>query len=53
MVHPKVLAGAGVDPEEFRGFAFGLGLDRFAMIKYGIPDVRMLYQPDLRIFNQF
>jgi len=53
MVHPKVLSGAGVDPEEYRGFAFGLGLDRFAMIKYGIPDVRMLYQPDLRIFNQF
>jgi phenylalanyl-tRNA synthetase alpha chain len=53
MVHPKVLAGVGIDPEEFRGFAFGLGLDRFAMIKYGIPDVRMLYQPDLRIFNQF
>jgi phenylalanyl-tRNA synthetase alpha chain len=53
MVHPKVLSGVGIDPEEFRGFAFGLGLDRFAMIKYGIPDVRMLYQPDLRIFNQF
>lgn len=53
MVHPKVLAGVNVDPEEYRGFAFGLGLDRFAMIKYGIPDVRMLYQPDLRIFNQF
>jgi phenylalanyl-tRNA synthetase alpha chain len=53
MVHPKVLSGVGIDPEEFRGFAFGLGLDRFAMIKYGIPDVRMIYQPDLRIFNQF
>ena len=53
MVHPKVLAGVNVDPEEYRGFAFGLGLDRFAMIKYGIPDVRMIYQPDLRIFNQF
>jgi phenylalanyl-tRNA synthetase alpha chain len=53
MVHPKVLSGAGVNSEEFRGFAFGLGLDRFAMIKYGIPDVRMLYQPDLRVFNQF
>ncbi len=53
MVHPKVLSSAGVDTNEYRGFAFGLGLDRFAMIKYGIPDIRMLYQPDLRIFNQF
>jgi phenylalanyl-tRNA synthetase alpha chain len=53
MVHPKVLEGVNVDTNEYRGFAFGLGLDRFAMIKYGIPDVRMLYQPDLRIFNQF
>lgn len=53
MVHPKVLEQAGVDPKEYRGFAFGVGLDRFAMIKYGIPDVRMLYQPDLRVLNQF
>lgn len=53
MVHPKVLEGVGIDTNEYKGFAFGIGLDRFAMIKYGIPDVRMLYQPDLRIFNQF
>ena len=53
MVHPKVLSSVGVNPDEFRGFAFGIGLDRFAMIKYGIPDVRMLYQPDLRVLNQF
>lgn len=53
MVHPTVLSSVGIDPNEYRGFAFGIGLDRFAMIKYGIPDIRMLYQPDLRIFNQF
>ena len=53
MVHPTVLSSVGIDPTEYRGFAFGVGLDRFAMIKFGIPDVRMLYQPDLRIFNQF
>ena len=53
MVHPKVLQNVGIDPTEYQGFAFGIGLDRFAMIKYGIPDVRMLYQPDLRVFNQF
>lgn len=53
MVHPKVLSSVGIDPDKYKGFAFGVGLDRFAMIKYGIPDVRMLYQPDLRVLNQF
>lgn len=53
MVHPKVLESVGINSDEYKGFAFGIGLDRFAMIKYGIPDVRMLYQPDLRVFNQF
>lgn len=53
MVHPKVLMSAGVNPQEFKGFAFGAGLDRLVMIKTGIPDVRMLYQGDLRLTNQF
>ncbi|MEI6480619.1 MAG: phenylalanine--tRNA ligase subunit alpha [bacterium] len=53
MVHPKVLSSVGIDSNKYRGFAFGIGLERFAMIKYGIPDIRMFYQPDLRIFNQF
>lgn len=53
MVHPKVLTQAGIHSEEFSGFAFGVGMDRLVMIKYGIPDVRMLYQGDLRLINQF
>ncbi len=53
MVHPKVLKSAGIDPEKFSGFAFGYGVDRLAMLKYGIDDVRLLYQGDLRLVNQF
>jgi len=53
MVHPKVLAFMGIDSRKYRGFAFGGGIDRFAMLKYGIEDVRMLYQGDLRLINQF
>lgn len=53
MVHPKVLAAVGIDPQQFQGFAFGAGIDRLAMLKYGIPDVRMLYSGDLRLVNQF
>jgi phenylalanyl-tRNA synthetase alpha chain len=53
MVHPKVLIGAGVDPSEWRGFAFGLGVDRIIMLKYGIDDIRMIYSGDLRLVNQF
>ena len=48
MVHPKVLAAAGVDPTEFQGFAFGMGIDRLAMLKYGIPDLRAFFESDLR-----
>ena len=40
MVHPKVLAAGGIDPEQWQGFAFGMGIDRIAMLKYGIPDLR-------------
>ncbi len=53
MVHPKVLENVGVDPKEYSGFAFGYGIDRLAMLKYGIEDVRLLYQGDLRLVNQF
>ena len=52
MIHPDVLKNAGLDPEKVRGFAFGGGLDRVAMVKWQIPDVRYFYQGDLRI-NQF
>ena len=53
MVHPNVLRMAGVDPEKYDGFAFGLGPDRFAMLKYGIDDIREFYLNDLRFLNQF
>lgn len=53
MVHPKVLAASGVDPEEFTGFAFGMGVDRLAMLRYQIKDLRMLFDNDLRFLRQF
>ncbi|MDX2177038.1 MAG: phenylalanine--tRNA ligase subunit alpha [Candidatus Sumerlaeia bacterium] len=53
MVHPQVLRNAGLDPEEWKGFAFGLGVDRLAMIRYGITDIRLLYQNDMRFLRQF
>jgi phenylalanyl-tRNA synthetase alpha chain len=53
MVHPKVLANAGLDPKEWQGFAFGLGIDRLAMIKFGVPDIRMLYENHMRFLKQF
>ena len=53
MVHPKVLENCGINPQEWQGFAFGVGIDRLVMLKYGIPDIRMLYSGDLRLINQF
>lgn len=53
MVHPNVLEMAGFDPEEYSGFAFGMGPDRIAMLKYGIEDIRNFYTNDLRFINQF
>ncbi len=53
MVHPKVLSNVGINPRKFQGFAFGAGLERFAMVKYGIPDARMFASGDLRVVNQF
>ncbi|KGB82047.1 MAG: phenylalanine--tRNA ligase subunit alpha [Confluentimicrobium sp.] len=53
MVHPKVLAAAGVDPDQWQGFAFGLGIDRIAMLKYGIPDLRAFFDSDLRWLRHY
>lgn len=53
MVHPNVLKMSGVDPERYGGFAFGLGPDRFAMLKYGVEDIRDFYQNDVRFLTQF
>ena len=53
MVHPNVLKSAGIDPEKYQGFAFGLGLDRIAMLKYGIPDLRAFFESDLRWLRHY
>src|SRR6185503_1980059 len=53
MIHPKVLENCGLDPEKYRGYAFGPGLDRIAMLKWGIDDVRLMHSADLRFINQF
>lgn len=53
MVHPRVLAVSGYDPEECKGFAFGMGIERVAMLKYGIGDLRLFYENDLRFLEQF
>ncbi|WP_184009847.1 phenylalanine--tRNA ligase subunit alpha [Rubricella aquisinus] len=53
MVHPNVLRAAGVDPDEWQGFAFGMGIDRIAMLKYGIPDLRAFFDSDLRWLRNY
>ncbi|MFA5524191.1 MAG: phenylalanine--tRNA ligase subunit alpha [Tissierellales bacterium] len=53
MVHPNVLRNCGIDPEIYSGFAFGLGVDRIAMVKYGINNIRLLFENDMRFLNQF
>jgi phenylalanyl-tRNA synthetase alpha chain len=53
MVHPRVLAGVGYDPERYTGFAFGMGPERIAMVRYGIDDIRLFYGNDLRFLRQF
>ncbi len=53
MVHPHVLSNCDVDPERYTGFAFGMGPHRIAMLRYGIPDIRMLFEGDMRFLQQF
>jgi phenylalanyl-tRNA synthetase alpha chain len=53
MVHPNVLTAAGIDPEVYQGFAFGMGIDRLGVLRYGIDDIRLMYNGDLRFVNQF
>jgi phenylalanyl-tRNA synthetase alpha chain len=53
MIHPNVLKNAGVDSKTYRGFAFGGGVDRIAMLRWGIDDVRLMHSADLRFINQF
>ncbi len=53
MVHPNVLQASGVDPQEYTGFAFGLGVERLAMLRYGVNDLRMFFENDLKFLKQF
>jgi len=53
MVHPHVLRSGGIDPDEWQGFAFGMGIDRIAMLKYGIPDLRAFFESDLRWLKHY
>jgi phenylalanyl-tRNA synthetase alpha chain len=53
MVHPNVLKAGGIDPAIYQGFAFGMGMDRLAVLKYGVDDIRLMYNGDLRFVNQF
>lgn len=53
MIHPKVFEAVGYDPEKYTGFAWGLGIDRVALLKYGIEDIRLFYENDLRFLSQF
>ena len=53
MVHPEVLSNCGIDPKEYSGFAFGIGVERTAMGRFGIDDIRNLYENDVRFLGQF
>jgi phenylalanyl-tRNA synthetase alpha chain len=53
VVHPQVLRNGGIDPEQYSGFAFGMGLDRLAMLKYGVNDLRLFFENDLKFLSQF
>jgi phenylalanyl-tRNA synthetase alpha chain len=53
MVHPEVLRNGGIDPEKYSGFAWGLGIERLAMLRYGMKDIRMFTENDLRFLSQF
>jgi phenylalanyl-tRNA synthetase alpha chain len=53
MFHPRVLEMAGIDPERYTAFAFGCGVDRPAMVRYGIDDIRLFWENDVRFLGQF
>ena len=53
MVHPNVLENCGIDSERYTGFAFGMGVERFAMLRYGVNDLRSFFENDLRFLKQF
>ena len=53
MVHPNVLRAVGIDPEEYTGFAFGMGVERLTMLRYGVNDLRAFFENDLRFLKQF
>jgi phenylalanyl-tRNA synthetase alpha chain len=53
MVHPAVFEAVGYDPERWSGFAFGLGIDRIVMLRYGVHDIRLFFDNDLRFLSQF
>jgi phenylalanyl-tRNA synthetase alpha chain len=53
MVHPKVFESCGVDAEVYSGFAFGMGVERLAMLRYGVNDLRLFFENDLRFLQQF
>jgi len=53
MVDPAVLTNAGIDPEEYTGYAFGMGIERVTMLKYGINDIRLFFENDVRFLEQF
>ncbi|MCL2014870.1 MAG: phenylalanine--tRNA ligase subunit alpha, partial [Defluviitaleaceae bacterium] len=53
MVHPKVLQGCSIDPAQYSGYAFGMGIDRIVMQRYNITDIRLLYENDMQFLTQF
>ena len=53
MVHPNVLRNVGIDPERYTGYAFGMGIERLAMLRYGVNDLRLYFENDLRFLRQF
>jgi phenylalanyl-tRNA synthetase alpha chain len=53
MVHPAVFEAVGYDPERYTGFAFGVGIERLALLMYGVDDIRAFYENDVRFLNQF
>ena len=53
MIHPEVLKSGGIDPEEYNGYAWGMGIERLALLMYDIPDIRMFTENDVRFLEQF